>query len=810
VVGQTISHYRVLDKLGGGGMGVVYEAEDLQLKRRVALKFLPEETAQDPAAITRFQREAESASALNHPNICTIFAIDSAQGRFFIAMEMLEGMTLKHRIGARPLETGLLLDLAIQIADALDAAHTHAIIHRDLKPANIYVTSRGQAKLLDFGLAKILPMQARGAAVDDGATASESLTTTGAVVGTMQYMSPEQLLCKPLDARSDLFSFGVVLYEMATGVLPFRGDSTASVADSILHRAPVPPLRLNPDLPLKLDDVIAKALEKDVDLRYQSASEMRADLKRLRREFESGATPLPAPPEASWKTTVPAFLSATRRPRLPLFALAGLIVIFGLAATAYLVWRRNSGASGAAGIDSIAVLPLQNLSHDADQDYFADGMTDELIAGLSKLGNLRVISRTSVMRYKNSTIAVPQIARELNVDAVVEGSVERWGNRVRIRTQLIRAVPEQSLWADSYEREMRDVLALQSDAARDIISHIRGKVVAGPAVATPRTVDPEVYDLYLRGRYYWNRRTRADFEKAISYFDKAIARDPSYALAYAGLADCYSLMGDIKGKSAAEKAVALDDSLAEAHTSLAYTKQNFDWDFPGAEREFRRAIELSPSYATAHQWYAAFLSEMRRDQEAVAEIERALQLDPLSVRVSAAAVWVFYGVRQLDRAEKQALSAIELDPQFPSAYTALSNVYAATNRIALSLEMNKKAASISASKSAVQRRIPVSNIDSLEKAFHRGGEKAMYRELVNLGTAKGDGSTRLPAADAERYDLIIAYAQLGENDRAFELLEQDFRQRDGEMLFIKADQRLDPLRSDPRWAELVRRIGLPQ
>ncbi|HEY9784534.1 MAG TPA: protein kinase [Candidatus Obscuribacterales bacterium] len=768
MIGQTISHYKVLEKLGEGGMGVVYKAQDLKLDRLVALKFLPPEFTRDAQAKQRFINEAKAASALDHPNICTVYEIgETPDGQFFIVMAYYDGETLSERIQHGPMHVNEIIAIAMQVAEGLQAAHDHGIVHRDIKSSNIMLTAKGQAKIMDFGLARRFEQTI--------------LTRTGSTVGTVPYMSPEQARGETVDHRTDIWSLGVMLYEMISGQLPFQSAYSEAIIYSILNQDPAPLASLRNDVPAGLERIVIKALQKNLPDRYQAITDLHTDLTTLRKQLESGEE-------------VQLAKVRTGKKRLQLFGAIAIFVALLVSAVLYFYPGKVSA------LDSLAVLPLENLSGDPDQQYLAEGVHEALITDLAKLSGLRrVIARSSMRRYRESDKPLPQIARELGVDALITGSVQLAGERVQVTVQLIKAATEEHLWVDRYERNLHDVLSLQNDIVAAITRQIRLQVTPQEEakLAGARRVNPKAYEAYLRGKFHLNKFTPEGFQKGLEYLHQAVEIDPAEPFAYAGLALGYSLIGHeampdkfTRAKAASAKALELDHSLPEAVEALAEIKLYHDWDFPGAGDAFRRVIDLNPNLAEAHAHFAWYHVLYGRKDEAFAEAKRAQELDPLTPLWTAWRGWIFWWAGEYERAKEEAKKAIEIDPNFPWGLYVLGGVLAEEGKYHEAIELHNKLAA---------------NIPALSWAL--GHTYAL--------AGRRDDAQRIAAALEQKagpmttWGLAEIYAAVGDKDNAFRWLEEGFRLRFSWIPWIKQTPTLKSLHNDPRFQEMERRLKLP-
>ncbi len=794
MVGKTLGHYRILEKIGAGGMGEVYRAHDDHLDRDVAIKVLPAGTLADESARKRFRKEALALSKLNHPNIATVFDFDTQDGVDFLVMELVVGEGLSEKLPGRPLPEKDVLRIGAQLAEGLAAAHEQNVIHRDLKPGNLRLTPDGRLKILDFGLAKLIQPFSLSAP-------TASVTETGAVAGTLPYMAPEQVRGEKADARSDIYAAGCVLYELATGQRPFPERQGPQLIDAILNRAPALPRELQPKLSAELERITLKSLEKEPENRYQLAKELVVDLRRL-------ATPTAGVPPRRQPRGFGA--RGFRRAAVGLGVAVALVAVVVVGLNVGGVRDRLfGGAAGAPQIDSIAVLPLDNLSGDAEQEYFVEGMHEALITELSKISTLKVISRTSAMRYKKTDKLMPQIARELGVNGLIEGSVAREGNQVRITVQLIHGPSDKHLWAESYQRELRGILALQSEVARDIAQEIRVQLTPQEQVrlASARPANPEAYEAYLKGQYYINQFANEQREeplrKSIEYYEQAIRLDPGFAPAYADLSTAYFLLaGDFgvrelrpKAKAAALKALELDDNLGPAHNRLGMIKLRYEWDWVGAERELKRAIELDPNYPWAHMWYAVYLQLAENYEQALAEYKRAEELDPLVLAHKANIGGFYICARQYDQAIEQYRKTLALSPNAAFLHDQLGGAYVGKGMYKEAFDEFQKALELSGGDPRYQT--------SLAWAYAMAGKRAEALKILDEFKEPSKRKFLTP------FGRALIYAALGEKEHAFIWLEKAYEERNTGLPFIKCDPAFDNLRGDPRFKDLRRRMNLP-
>jgi TolB-like protein/Tfp pilus assembly protein PilF len=785
--------YEILGPLGAGGMGEVYRAKDLRLGREVAVKILPADVASSPDRLARLEREARTVAGLNHPNIVTLFSVEDEDGIRFLTMELVEGVSLSHLITPQGLPLSRVLELSIPLADALEAAHDRGVVHRDLKPGNVMVTREGRVKVLDFGLAKLATPDS-DLSLSRTATISEPISMAGQAVGTVPYMAPEQIRGEAVDARTDLFAFGAMLYELAAGRRPFAGATAADISSAILRDSPPPlPEHVSP----ALREIIQRCLAKEREQRYRRASEVRAALETLR--------------SAAAASSVTAL--ARRTPRMSLRWIGAAVLIVGTVAVVLALnlgglRQRVFGPPGAPQVQSLAVLPLENLTHDAAKDYFADGMTEALIAELSKIGALRVISRTSVMKYKGSKKTAPEVSRELGVDALIEGSVLREGDQVRITVQLIDGASDDHLWVESFDRKLAGILVLYSEVAQAIAGQIRVKLTPQERsrLAAAHGVNPQAYELYVLGRHYWNQRTIEGYRRASERFREALEIDPSYAPAHTALADTYMLLGEQGGlrqqearslaASEIRSAMELDPNLAEVQTSLGMWKLHYEWNWAESEQAFKRALELNPSFATAHQLYGRSLGFAGRFKEAFAELQRAKELDPLSATINAYIGQVLIFSRQYDKASEQLERTLELDPNHVLAVHNLGELYMAQGQFDEAVK-------------------------ELERSVELSGQHATSHYLAMLGCAyaraRRESEARKVLSELEQrrkrdlvsaFDMASLYASFGDSERAIAWLGQGYERRDPWLIELNAWPWFDAQRGDPRFQDLLRRIGL--
>ncbi|MDT4953494.1 MAG: eukaryotic-like serine/threonine-protein kinase [Acidobacteriota bacterium] len=822
--GTRFGRYEIRSQLGVGGMGEVYLAEDTRLNRIVALKFIPAEVATDQKRMQRFNQEAHAISALNHPNIITIHEIEQDSPLPFIATEYIEGETLRDHMARGRMKIEEALDVAIQTGNALAAAHAKDIVHRDIKPENIMLREDGYVKILDFGLAKLMEKQA---------TSPEAITQVhtdiGAVIGTARYMSPEQARGLEIDGRTDIFSLGIVLYEMLAGRSPFTGATNHEVVAAILKEEPLPISNYIAHVPTRLQEILSRALAKDRDARYQTIKELLDDLKAFRQDFEfeiklaretgsgGGGTTAGTGTDRFARITASEPMAhpnlsemlqgsdQKRRKRMTFIAIAVLAAV--LAGFSVWYFMRVSQA-----IDSVAVLPFVNVGGDVNTEYLSDGITESIINSLSQLPNLKVIARSSVFRYKGKEIDPQTVGRELGVRAVLTGRVVQMGDQLSIQTELVDVDTQTRLWGENYNRKVSDIIPLQDEISREISEKLRLKLSGKEREQLSKryTENSEAYQLYWKGRYLWNRRRPEDIREAIRDFQSAIDLDPNYALAYTGLADCF-VLGNLLQMSPREampiaiektnRALAIDPGLAEAHTSLAKIKLSYEWDWTGAEAEFKKAIELKPGYATAYQWYGVYLSEMGRHAESLEQRKRALNLDPLSLSTSTGVGRAYFWAHRYDEAIQHLQETLEKDAKYADTHWSFGLAYEGKKMYEEAIASFQSA--ISLSKTAEFPEGKPEMIAALGHAYAVSGRRDEALKIIGQLEAQiALGRYISP------YSIALIYIGLGEKDLAFDWLDRAYKERDESYIHLKVDPRLDDLRSDPRFIERLRLIKL--
>ena len=827
----TLSHYRIVSKIGAGGMGEVYLAQDTKLDRKVALKILPADLAANQDRMRRFVQEAKAAAALNHPNIAHIYEIGESDGTNFIAMEFVDGETLREKIYREKSGVTILLKHLLQVAEGLAKAHASGIVHRDLKPDNIMITGDGHAKILDFGLAKLVERFGPGFGQTEGGEALTAVmqqhSVPGMIMGTVGYMSPEQAQAKPVDQRSDIFSFGCLLYEAATGRNPFAGDSVVDTLHKIIHE-PAPAITdFNPSALPELQRVIRKCLAKEPEKRYQTIRDAANDLEELLEEMK-GTTDIErsvAPSSSSTTNSAPGSTSdALRTQSTPSvsrqtassaeyivvgvkqnkFAAAIVVLAFLGAAIGIGVYLRTPASQVA--IESIAVMPFVNESGNADVEYLSDGMTETLINSLSQIANLSVKARSSVFRYKGKEIDPKKIAAELNVQAILTGRVIQRGDQLTLNLELIDAKTENILWGNRYERKSSDLVSLQSEIARDVSSRLKSKLSGGDVAKVEKTytTNPEAYQLYLKGKFSWNKRTGESLKQAAELYRQAIEKDPNYALAYSGLAETYVLFSSYdvapahdsmpQAKAAALRALEIDDSLAEAHTALGFYLFHYEWDWAGAEKEYRRAIELKPNYATAHHWLGADLSNVKRFDDGLVELRRAEELDPLSPIIGTNLGDTLVYARRYDEAIAQYKRTLIRNPTFAYAHTALGWAYGLSGRYP---------EAIAETRAAIELNKGSSTKGYLGLWLTKSGKRDEALEL--LSELKQE-TTR---GYVQSYTFALIYIGLGDKEEALNRLEKQMLDRSETATAYAIAPELDDLRSEPRFKAMLKRMHLP-